>query len=83
VSFPLAFIGRIAKLEFSDFWQYYEPLRELGITKNCSSDIQAVIKHIDTVFKGNDKSAINAIKDNFGLTNLTHVDDVAGACEIY
>jgi len=47
--------------------------------KNCSADVQAVIKHVDTVFKGKNTKAINAIKENFNLTELKQLDDVAGA----
>ncbi len=46
---------------------------------NCSADVQAVIGHIDQVFTGRDKAAIQQIKESFGLGNMTHLDDVAGA----
>ena len=49
--------------------------------KNCSSDVQAVISHIDKVFTFGPKSEITKIKATFGLQNLTHLDDVAGARE--
>ena len=49
--------------------------------QNCSADIQAVIAHIDKTFTSGTKSEINAVKDAFGLGNVTHLDDVAGACE--
>lgn len=48
---------------------------------NCSADVEAVITHIDQVFSGRDQKAINEIKDMFGLTVMTHLDDVAGACK--
>ena len=47
---------------------------------NCSADVEAVISHIDTVFHSGPQSEIDEIKENFGLTNLTHLDDVAAAC---
>lgn len=47
--------------------------------RNCSSDVQAVIGHIDKVFTGKNTTAIQAIKDSFGLGDVTHLDDVAGA----
>ena len=62
----------------SDFWQYFEPIRQ-NMPRNCSSDVQAVISYIDKTFSGRNKTAINAIKDNFGLGELDHLDDVAGA----
>ncbi|KAJ7284199.1 serine carboxypeptidase S28-domain-containing protein [Mycena rebaudengoi] len=61
-----------------DFWQYFEPER-LNMPANCSADVQAVIAHIDQVFSGNDKKAIQSIKTSFGMGEVTHLDDVAGA----
>lgn len=61
-----------------DFWQYFEPIR-LNMPSNCSADVQAVISHIDTTFRGNNTAAIQTIKENFGLEKLSHLDDVAGA----
>lgn len=64
----------------SDFWQYFEPVRQF-MPQNCSADVQAVISQIDTVFTSGSQSAIDAIKSNFGLSDIAHLDDVAGACE--
>ncbi|TFK66908.1 peptidase S28 [Pluteus cervinus] len=61
-----------------DFWQYFEPVRE-GMPKNCSADVEVVIAHVDDVLSGSDTKAINGIKANFGLSDMTHLDDVAGA----
>ncbi|KAF7364825.1 Peptidase S28 [Mycena venus] len=61
-----------------DFWEYFEPMR-LHMPANCSADIQRVIAHVDEVFTGSDQTAIQAIKDNFGIGNVTHLDDVASA----
>ncbi|TFK63556.1 hypothetical protein BDN72DRAFT_311679 [Pluteus cervinus] len=61
-----------------DFWQYFEPVRE-GMPKNCSADVEVVIAHVDDVLSGNDTKAINDIKANFGMSDVTHLDDVAGA----
>lgn len=65
---------------FSDFWAYFEPIR-INMPKNCSADVQAVITHVDQVFTGTNTTAINALKDTFGMGAVTHLDDVAGACE--
>lgn len=46
---------------------------------NCSADVQAVIKHVDRVFTGKNKTAINELKDAFGMAGVSHLDDVAGA----
>ncbi|KAJ6515446.1 serine carboxypeptidase S28-domain-containing protein [Mycena sanguinolenta] len=61
-----------------DFWQYFEPER-LFMSANCSADIEAVMSHIDEVFTGSDKQAIQSIKNNFGMGDVTHLDDAAGS----
>lgn len=50
---------------------------------NCSADVQAVIAHIDDVFTRSkpNSAEVRAIKSNFGLAGVMHLDDVAGACE--
>ncbi|KAF9535134.1 serine carboxypeptidase S28-domain-containing protein [Crepidotus variabilis] len=62
----------------ADFWRYFEPVRE-HMPKNCSTDVQKTIQYIDKVLTGKNQTAIKGIKNLFGLANLTHVDDVAGA----
>lgn len=62
----------------SDFWKYFEPIRQ-NMPQNCSADVQAVIRHIDSTFTGTNATAIQGIKDMFGMTGVTHLDDVAGA----
>ena len=47
--------------------------------KNCSADVETVIAHIDKTFTSNNRAEINRIKTLFGLQNMTHLDDVAGA----
>jgi hypothetical protein len=63
---------------FSDFWQYFEPIR-LNMPMNCSADVQAVISYVDHTFKSKDVKAIQNIKDMFGMAGMAHLDDVAGA----
>lgn len=63
----------------SNFWQYFEPVRE-HMPANCSADVQTVIAHIDKVFTSKNQTAIQEIKELFGLGEMTHLDDVAGAC---
>ena len=48
---------------------------------NCSADVQAVIAHVDEVLSGSNTTAINQLKDLFGLSGLSHLDDTAGARE--
>ncbi|KAF9023118.1 peptidase S28 [Hymenopellis radicata] len=59
-----------------DFWQYGDAIRT-RMPANCSSDFQALISHVDEVFSSDDDLAIQALKENFGMGNVTHVDDVA------
>ncbi|KAF5358904.1 hypothetical protein D9758_004828 [Tetrapyrgos nigripes] len=60
-----------------DYWGYFEPIRQF-MPKNCSADVERVIAHIDKVFSGDNQRAIDELKDNWGLGNMTHLDDVAG-----
>ncbi|KAF9267547.1 peptidase S28 [Marasmius fiardii PR-910] len=62
----------------TDFWRYFEPIRQ-NMPKNCSADVEAAIVRIDAIFSGKDQNAIQKLKDNFGLGELDHLDDVAGA----
>lgn len=61
-----------------DYWGYFEPIRQF-MPKNCSNDVAAVIAHVDEVFSGDNQTAIDALKNNWGLGSMTHLDDVAGA----
>lgn len=61
-----------------NYWRYFEPIRE-NMPANCSADVQAVISHVDKVFSGKNQTAIQQIKDIFGLGVMTHLDDVAGS----
>lgn len=47
--------------------------------QNCSADVQTVMSHIDRVFLSDNTTAIQAIKESFGMENVKHLDDVAGA----
>ena len=48
--------------------------------KNCSADVEAVTAHFDDVFENGTQSEIDALKDAYGMANVTHLDDVTGAC---
>ncbi|KAJ8495909.1 hypothetical protein ONZ45_g12654 [Pleurotus djamor] len=61
-----------------DYWKYFEPLRN-HMPRNCSADVQAVIAHIDEVFVGDNTTAIEEIKDMFGMSEVKHLNDVTGA----
>ncbi|KAJ3985743.1 serine carboxypeptidase S28-domain-containing protein [Lentinula detonsa] len=60
-----------------DYWGYFEPIRE-NMPANCSADVEAVIEHITEVFEGGNTTAIQEIKDTFGVGSVQHLDDVAG-----
>ncbi|KZW00377.1 hypothetical protein EXIGLDRAFT_639437 [Exidia glandulosa HHB12029] len=62
----------------TDFWGYFEPIRQHG-PKNCTNDVISVISHVDEVLSKGTPEEIFAVKSNFGMANLTHLDDVAGA----
>ncbi|KAK5714306.1 hypothetical protein LTR17_017237 [Elasticomyces elasticus] len=64
----------------SDFWSYFLPV-ELGMPKNCSSDVHLVIDYMDGVLNSGNESEIYELKDMFGLTNVTHNDDFMGVLE--
>ena len=49
--------------------------------KNCSADVQAVIQHVDQVFTSGNNEEAGYIKDLFGMSDVTHLDDVASACK--
>jgi hypothetical protein len=59
-----------------DYWQYFVPV-EAAMPRNCSSDVQAVIKYVDQVFATGSKKEQQALKDKFGLGKLRN-DDFAG-----
>ncbi|KAF9535131.1 serine carboxypeptidase S28-domain-containing protein [Crepidotus variabilis] len=61
-----------------DFWRFFVPIQE-NMPRNCSADVQKTIQHIDTVLMGENQTAIQEVKNIFGLTNVTHLDDVAGS----
>ena len=64
----------------TDYWGYFDVIRQV-MPQNCSADVQAVVSYIDTTFTNGSQAQINSIKSNFGLGDMTHLDDVAGACK--
>ncbi|KAF8585313.1 hypothetical protein K439DRAFT_1388477 [Ramaria rubella] len=61
-----------------DYWAYFEPIRQ-NMPQNCSADIQTVIAHIDEVFTFGSEEEKQAIKDEFGMGDVRHLDDAAGS----
>lgn len=62
----------------SDFWGYFEPIRQF-MPKNCSADVQAVVAHFDKVFTSGTSAEQAALKEQYGMSDVTHADDVTGA----
>ena len=60
------------------FWGYFEPIRE-WMPKNCSADVEAVIKYIDETFDSGNATAIHDMKSIFGLEDIVHADDFGAA----
>lgn len=63
---------------YSDFWAYFEPIRQ-NMPKNCSADVEAVVAFFDATFTGDNQTAIDDLKALYGMEGVTHLDDVAGA----
>ncbi|KAI1808820.1 peptidase S28 [Daldinia bambusicola] len=61
-----------------DYWQYFYPIQQ-GMPKNCSEDYAAIIDYVDKVFVNGSQNETANLKQLFGLQDLAHLDDVAGA----
>ncbi|KAG1787150.1 serine carboxypeptidase S28-domain-containing protein [Suillus plorans] len=62
----------------TDYYEYFTPVREY-MPQNCSSDVEAVIAHLDELYIANDTAGIQTLKEAFGLGDVVHVDDFATA----
>ncbi|KAI0040522.1 peptidase S28 [Auriscalpium vulgare] len=62
----------------TDFWAYFEPERQ-HMPQNCSLDLQAAITRLDSILMGKNQTAIDAVKASFGMDDIVHLDDFAGA----
>ena len=49
------------------------------MAKNCSADVEAVIKYIDETFDSGNATAIHNMKSIFGLEDIVHADDFGAA----
>ncbi|KAI0774656.1 hypothetical protein BD413DRAFT_611678 [Trametes elegans] len=43
-----------------DFWRYFQPIIEY-MPKNCSADVQAVVKHVDAAYKSGGKQEMERL----------------------
>jgi hypothetical protein len=62
----------------SYFWGYFEPIRQ-WMPKNCSADVEAVIANVDRVLSFGTASEKSNLKNLFGMGDVDHDDDAAGA----
>jgi len=60
------------------FWGYFEPIRQ-WMPQNCSADVEAVITHVDQVLSNGTASQKSDVKNLFGIGDVDHDDDAAGA----
>lgn len=60
-----------------NFRDYWEPIKA-GMPKNCSSDLAAVVDHIDDVVSTGTPKEVKELKTRFGLPDLAD-DDFGGA----
>ncbi|KIJ58452.1 hypothetical protein HYDPIDRAFT_119526, partial [Hydnomerulius pinastri MD-312] len=64
----------------SDFYAYFTPVREY-MPQNCSSDVQAVVAYLDQIYDEGNTTAQQILKEAFGLSGLSHMDDFAAALQ--
>ncbi|KAG2138324.1 peptidase S28 [Suillus clintonianus] len=64
----------------TDFYQYFTSIGTY-MPQNCSSDVEAVIAHLDGMYAANDNAGIQTLKEAFGLGNIVHVSDFATALQ--
>ena len=65
---------------FRDYWRYYDIIRT-HMPQNCSSDVQSVIEHIDSVIASGNETAIEDLKGRFLMGPVEHLDDFVNARE--
>lgn len=76
-----AYLASSAPVEaVSNYWGYFRPVQE-GMPKNCSADVARVIDYMDGVMVHGSAEEVHALKEKFGLQNVTHNDDFMAALE--
>jgi len=76
-----AYLASSAPVEaVSNYWGYFIPVQE-GMPKNCSADVTRVIDYMDGVMEHGSAEEVHALKEKFGLQNVTHNDDFMAALE--
>lgn len=67
-----------AKSKFRNYWRYFSPILT-HMPSACAADVQAAITLIDKTLLSKNNTAIANLKDSFGLGELAHSGDFAGA----
>lgn len=57
-----------------DFWEYWVPVQE-GMPQNCSADFQRVVAYVDETINSGNQTAVDELKNLFGLGDLEYNDD--------
>ncbi|KAF9553738.1 hypothetical protein CPC08DRAFT_697416 [Agrocybe pediades] len=58
----------------ADFWQYFEPIRQ-HMPQNCSADVEAVMKYVDSVVASKNQTAITELQTYFSLGDVGGVPE--------
>ncbi|KAK3326755.1 serine carboxypeptidase S28 [Apodospora peruviana] len=61
-----------------DYWSYFLPIQR-GMPANCSADISLIVDYVDSVLDKKNETETAKLKDMFGLGEVVHDDDFAGA----
>ncbi|GAA96392.1 uncharacterized protein L969DRAFT_52040 [Mixia osmundae IAM 14324] len=77
--YPDVFSGAVAVTptmqSIANYWQYYDAVIEYGI-KDCTRAMQVSMLILDLLVDAADPAHLEAIKDGFGMTGVTHIKDV-------
>ena len=57
-----------------DYWSYFLP-ETLNMPQNCSTDIDLVVEHLDSIGMHGSVNDQTAAKEQFGLGRVAHYDD--------
>lgn len=60
-----------------DLWQYYAVIEE-AMPRNCSADVQRVMRHVDATLASGDEEKKKKLKRRFGLEELSDYDFATG-----
>lgn len=61
-----------------ELWQYFD-VTEQAMPRNCSADVQRVVRYVDRVMTNGTDAAKQNLKNRFGMGELEHDQDFASA----